>query len=287
MRTKASSPVVFCLLLLAGALAALAGELPAAGAAGALGAELKPVAVAAWEKYERLTEARIGQELAKETAERPGAGVDIRRLRTVDENRKPIEASSSMIHHWKGTVLVPAARLDEVLRFVQNYDRHQEFFKEVEKSKLESREGNTFKLFYRLKRTKVLTVVYNTEHTVIYSLKDARNASSRSVATKIAELDSPGTKDEHEKTAGQDRGFLWRLNSYWRFSERSDGVLVECESISLSRGIPAGLGWLIKGYVESVPRESLMNTLVSLRDGIKKRQRSAARLRQPQTLRLQ
>ncbi len=47
------------------------------------------------------------------------------------------------------------------------------------------------------------------------------------------------------------------------------GFFVECESISLRRSIPFGLGWLMEGYVESIPRESLENTLTSIRDGVK------------------
>jgi hypothetical protein len=233
-------------------------------------AVLTPAAVAAWQKYERLTEARIRRDLEQETTERPGAEVVIRRMQTLEEGNAPMAAKGAMIHHWKGTVLVPGVRLDQVLAFVQDYDRHQRFFKEVEKSRLLSRNGDNFQIFYRLKRTKVITVVYHTEHAVTYSRQGPRNASSRSVATKIAELDQPGQANEREKAAGQDRGFLWRLNSYWRFNERDNGVVVECESISLSRSIPTGLGWLVKGFVESVPRESLMNTLTSLRDGLKK-----------------
>jgi hypothetical protein len=258
MRIRAGFPLALFLLSPAVAFQALDG------------AELKPAALAAWEKYERLTEARIRQELEKQTGERPGSGIDIRRMQTLDDAKAPIKAPAAMIHHWKGTVLVPGVRLDEVLRFVQDYDRHQEFFKEVEKSRLESRNGDTFKIFYRLKRTKVITVVYNTEHTVVYSRPGPKNASSRSATTKIAELDNPGKQSEREKPAGQDHGFLWRLNSYWRFSEQDGGVIVECESISLSRGIPFGLGPILKGFVESVPRESLLNTLTSLRDGVKK-----------------
>ena len=58
---------------------------------------------------------------------------------------------------------------------------------------------------------------------------------------------------------------MWRLNSYWRFKQEADAVIVECESISVSRGIPIALGWLVKPFVMSVPRESLESTLGSLR----------------------
>ena len=143
---------------------------------------------------------------------------------------------------------------------------------EVEKSQLVSREGPEFRIFYRLRRKKVITVFYNTLHTVVYRQQDAQRASSRSATTRIAELDHPGEPGESEKPVGDDRGFLWRLNSYWRFMEADGGVFVECESISLSRSIPFGLSWLIKGYVESIPRESLESTLTSIRDGIKMQQ---------------
>jgi len=34
---------------------------------------------------------------------------------------------------------------------------------------------------------------------------------------------------------GDDRGFLWRLNAYWRYEQVAGGVIAECESITLSR----------------------------------------------------
>ena len=77
---------------------------------------------------------------------------------------------------------------------------------------------------------------------------------------------------------GNDSGFLWRLNSYWRFQEENGGVFVECESISLSRAIPFGLGWLLKGIIESVPQESLESTLTSIREGVTKRRSGLASL---------
>ena len=48
--------------------------------------------------------------------------------------------------------------------------------------------------------------------------------------------------------------------------ETGDGVTVECESLTLSRDIPTGLGW-IAGIVEGVARESVEQTLGSIRRG--------------------
>ena len=47
-----------------------------------------------------------------------------------------------------------------------------------------------------------------------------------------------------------------------------DGVWVQCEAISLTRDIPAGMGWLVRPFVSSIPRESLTFTLQSTRAAV-------------------
>ena len=81
----------------------------------------------------------------------------------------------------------------------------------------------------------------------------------------MAELADPGTPREREKPAGTDTGFLWRLNAYWRFEQMGDGVLIECESVSLSRSVPLLARPFISGVVEGIAEESLEGTLKSLR----------------------
>ena len=48
--------------------------------------------------------------------------------------------------------------------------------------------------------------------------------------------------------------------SYWRFEERDRGVYIECEAISRTRDVPAGLAWLISPIIRNLPRESLVFT---------------------------
>jgi hypothetical protein len=128
-----------------------------------------------------------------------------------------------------------------------------------------AKDGEHLRVYLKLRRTKVITATYNTEHDVEYRHLGPQRASSRSVATRIAELADAGTSAEHEKTAGNDSGYLWRLNAYWRYEQSNGGVLIECESVSLSRSIPTLLRPFISGVVEGVARESLERTLVSLR----------------------
>jgi hypothetical protein len=88
------------------------------------------------------------------------------------------------------------------------------------------------------------------------------------VSTRIAEVENLGEKNESEMPVGNDSGFMWRLNSYWRFEQRDGGTYVQLEAISLTRDIPAGLSWLVAPFVNSIPRESLEFTLQRTREGL-------------------
>ena len=145
-----------------------------------------------------------------------------------------------MVHHWRGRVLVPRTSVDEIIARVANpaaEDMNQE---DVIAARVLERRPGSLRLFLRLRRTQIVTVVYNTEHDVGYGRRSDGRAWSRSTATRIAEVAEPDTPRERERLPGDDRGFLWRLNSYWRYEAVPGGVLVECESISLSRSAP---GW--------------------------------------------
>ena len=91
---------------------------------------------------------------------------------------------------------------------------------------------------------------------------------SRSYGTRIAEVVHPGEPTERQMPLGKDNGFLWRLYSYWRLFETGHGVYVQCEAVSLTRDIPAGLHWLIAPFIESIPKESLEFTLRSTRAAV-------------------
>ena len=84
------------------------------------------------------------------------------------------------------------------------------------------------------------------------------------MATRIAELDGAGTPREREKPVGRDRGFLWRLNTYWRYQQVDEGVIFEVESLSLSRGIPRLLRWMVSPLVNRTAQDVLTQTLASM-----------------------
>lgn len=264
-----------------------------AGAWPAGAAELQPRTVEDWQRYVRATEARIDRELAsdqrflgidfeeasKARADRQtvlSGQVVLTRMAEQGHNAEQINVRGGLINHWRGTIFVPSVSLDQVLQELRSpaVGRHKQ--QDVLESKVLSREGDTSRVYLKLVRKKIVTVTYNTEHEVRYRRLTPTRAASRSVSTKIAEVENAGTPSEREKPIGNDRGFMWRLNSYWRFLAVPGGVVVECESVSLSRDIPTGLGWLVGPFVNSIPRESLEQTLVGIRNGTIARTRAAS-----------
>ena len=250
---------------------------------GVVKVELRPETAQAFNRYAQFTEARINGEVSQNerflyveglTPERrsqvlaalKSGELFMERLQTLDGSGQKIEAPDGLIHHWLGTVFVPGANLQQTIALMEDYNHHQDIYKpEVVRSRTLSREGNDFKIYYRLRKKKVITVTLNTNHDIHYFPVDSKHWYSRSYSTRIAEVVDADTPNEREKPVGHDGGFLWRMNSYWKFEEKDGGVYVECESISLTRDIPTGLGWLIKPFVTSVPKESLEMTLSATR----------------------
>jgi hypothetical protein len=246
----------------------------AALACSAAAADLKPKTLEAFDKYVRETDERLA---AAKTFlwvdESPDRVSRARQGEIVVQpfQKKPeIGVPNGLIHDWVGAVFIPGATLERVLATVQDYNRHKEIYKpEVLDSRVLAHQDGDFRIYLRLLKKKVITVVLNTDHEVKYTRVDDTRWRSVSRTTKIAEVDNPGKPGEREKPPGTGEGFLWRLNTWWRFAERDGGVWVECQAVSLTRDIPTGLGWLIDPIIRNLPKESLENTLRATRGALK------------------
>jgi hypothetical protein len=126
-------------------------------------------------------------------------------------------------------------------------------------------------VFLRFAMKKVITVVVNSEHDARYTRHDPHRVSSRIVSTRIAQVEDAGTAEERELPVGHDGGYLWRLNSYWRFEERDGGVLIQSESITLTRQIPFLARAIVRPFVQSIPRDTLTFTLEKTRAALERR----------------
>ena len=239
----------------------------------------------AFAEYVRATEARNESELKRgeellwidelPEAQRKRDYAELERGEVLVEQRSAFERGrefacpGGMIHHWEGAIFIPGARLDDVLRVLEDYDHHAEYYApDVVGSKIESREGDHFKVYLRFRRQKVITAVLNSEHEITYFRDSAARAHSRSSATHIAEVGNPGKKNEREKSRDEDNGFLWGMETWWRMEEKDGGVYVQSEAVSLTRDIPMGLGWMIGPFITSIPKETLTFTLEATRRAV-------------------
>ncbi|HUI82947.1 MAG TPA: hypothetical protein VL240_01920 [Candidatus Binatia bacterium] len=254
---------------------------------------LKPQTLQAFEDYIREAEEGMqpslrGEsaflELESQRAQQVRQGHVVAQLWSGDW---PVRIPNGLIHDWTGAAFLPDVTVEQVLSLVQNYDDHKNIYRpEVIDSRLISREDNDFRIFLRLLKKKIITVVLDTDHDVHYAAVEAKRWFCRSFTTRIAEVEDAGTPKERVLEPDTGYGFLWRLNSYWKFDGRKtgappgeerrmatrsgDGVYIECRAISLTRDIPTGLGWIIEPIVRKLPQESLVHTLECTRKALQK-----------------
>jgi hypothetical protein len=128
----------------------------------------------------------------------------------------------------------------------------------------------------RVRQRHVITVVIDATYDVTFGRLDPQHGYSLSRSARIEEIDAAGTSAERTLDPGEQRGFLWRLNTYWSYEEGNRGLYLQIETVSLTRSIPRGLGWAIRPYVESVPRESVEFTLRAGRNALRNQSRCAS-----------
>jgi hypothetical protein len=270
----------------------LAGALAVAIASGTLltanldAADLKPATLAAFDRYVRLTEARMAREVEgrspflwidRQPDARRGAlldrlrgrGIVSDRLETRDGSAR-IDVSGGMIHHWIGTVLLGGVSLDRAMTFLRDYDRYAERFgPTVQRSRVLRQDDRQYVVRMRTwARKKLVTVVHDADYVIDYRRVSPARMYTRSVATNVFHVESAGEPDERPIPGDRSSGYLWRLQTYCWFEERAEGTYEQCESISLTRAVPFGFGWALNWLIDEIPRETLEFTLGRVRDGL-------------------
>ncbi len=172
-----------------------------------------------------------------------------------------IDVPGGAIHDWRGSTLIRGVTVDHLLRSLMHPGTPPPQ-QDVLEARVLGRSADSLHVYLKLVRRTIMTVTYETEHTMTFRRHSETLATSRSVATRITELD------------GRDRGFLWRLNSYWRYVQVGDAVRVDLESLSLSREVPAILRPAAGMLISRIARESLTQTLEALRRHLEKTEQS-------------
>jgi hypothetical protein len=236
-------------------------------------AEPSPAALSAFNAYADAVESRLARQHQSQDgflaplASPEQSELRLRRGELIVEQLTPATGavfSGAMLHHWRGTAFVPGATAADFERLMKDFNAYpQHFSPQVLEAKVLTQQGDHLQAVMRVRQKHVLTVVMDTAYDIVFGRLDARHGYSISRSTQISEIASPGTRAERALTSSEEHGFLWRMNTYWSYEERDGGLTMQIESVSLTRSIPTGLGWAVRPFVESVPRESLEFTLRS------------------------
>lgn len=250
-------------------------------------AELKPKTLEAFHRYVAAAEARMKREeshpddflyieslpkpqYVAAMAELKQGEVYVQQVHTRDANGKPINIPDGMIHHWVGDVFIPGKSVTSALDVLRDYDNFKNIYKpEVIRSRLVNREDkDDYKVYMRLQKKSIVTVTLDTWYKIHFTPMGENSGYSRSVSTRIQQVDDAGTPNERLEPVGNDSGYLWRINSYWRYQQRDNGVVVEWESIALSRDIPFLVAWFVKPLVRKIAREAVSDMLTATRKAV-------------------
>jgi hypothetical protein len=236
-------------------------------------ADSTPAAASAFDAYVSTVESRLAQQHRSPSTfltplpTAPQSEARLRRGELIVDNLTPSpphDSFGAMLHHWRGTAFVPGATAADFLRVTQNFSAYPKYFApQILQAKVLAQQGDRLQASMRVRQHHLVTVVFDITADIAYGRLDPQRQYSFARSTKISEIDAPGTAKEHALSSGEDHGYLWRLNTYWSFEERDGGLYMQIESVSLTRSVPPGLGWLIGPFVESVPRDSLEFTLRS------------------------
>jgi hypothetical protein len=179
-----------------------------------------------------------------------------------------VAVPSGLIHHWMGAVFIPNVHAFDVLAVLQDYDSYAELYKPgVIHSKLLTHQPDEFS--YRLKFVQkgfgIKAGLLGEFRTTYFQLNE-RTGYSVTEATQLVELQNPGSPDEKPLSMSASHGYVEKVFTIVRYRQLERGVSVEVENLTLSRGVPASVRWLIAPIIDRFSREAMTSTMEKLRD---------------------
>lgn len=249
--------------------------------------ELRAPTLAAYDRYVAATERRLEAERsgaapffwidqqtpavrARVMARLERGEVVVERLETREGGRS-IDTPDGLIHHWLGTVWMPGVDLDRLVGFVQEYDRYPQIFNPmIPRTRVLAREGDRFVVQMRTSVKKVIAVVMDGDYTIDYHRLGANRLWTTNVASNLYQVHDAGLPTERREPGDAASGYLWRFRMYCAFEARDGGSLEQCESVTLTRPIPFGIGWLVRPFVTGIPRDTISFTLGQVRAALVK-----------------
>jgi hypothetical protein len=236
--------------------------------------ELSPATLRAYERYVSATELRIRAERAGAAAPfwidrqpervKMSAWQKLRRGEVIAEpletrdNGQKIDVPNGRVHHWVATTLLPGVQPDRVLEIVRDYDRYPQVFAPLmTRAKVIEKKGDRDVVALRTSIKKLISVVMDGDYVMEYARLGPTRVATTTVATNLHQVINEGRADERREPTDRTEGYLWRYRMYCTLEQRPEGLLDQCESLTLTRTVPGLVSWLVGGTVAAIPRDSL------------------------------
>lgn len=245
----------------------------------AIGAELAPETVAAYERYIDRLEREFARDVQDGTlwldTTAPRTRVRLREgevLKWAGSGDGILDVPGGLIHHWRGAAFVRGATLDAVVAAAQDYASYHRVYEWVTRASLlhhvnqADPRRDRFWVLLRVQRSAgPVTSTLDVWSAVEYRYPRSGLATAASNADCIRQIDDAGEPGERRLPVGRGKGYLWRANTYAFYLERDGGVYIDFQTVGLSRGFPPLLGWIIEPIARRVGRSSAADSLEQLR----------------------
>jgi len=229
----------------------------------------------AWDDYVDVVNTGVAQRNAGSRPflwvdESPAAQRRVQDGELVITKNDPRKVPQGLIHHWVGGMFVPNVSLDQVMRVLNNYDRYSAMYKPlIRRTAVVERNGDTVKLnVLAVQKAFSVTAAVETDEDIQIARPTLNRVCITANSVRIQEIADYGKSSEHAFPETRRPGYVWRALIVERLEQRDGGVYVELETISLSRGIPIEVRWLIKPLTDDLPRKMMTDLLDETRAAV-------------------
>lgn len=183
----------------------------------------------------------------------------------------PRKVPQGLIHHWVGVMFVQNVSLNQVMQVLNSYDRYSDIYRSlIKKTSVIEQAGDTVKLnVLAVQKAFSVIAAVDTDEEIQIARPAANRVCITANSVRIQEIANYGQPSEHAFPEDRRPGYVWRALIVQRLEQRDGGVYVELETISLSRGIPWEVRWLIKPLTDDLPRRLMADILDETRTAVR------------------
>lgn len=181
-----------------------------------------------------------------------------------------VHVPSGQVHHWVGAILIKDVTLADLTGVTRHYERYPAIYKPAvivakTTSSTDAEDRFSMRLF---NHALVGGMSLDIDYLSSFQRLDNRRLVAETRAIQVCEIEHFGQPNEKKLTPDIGRGYIWRLESIARMQQTDAGVLLELETLVLSRDVPPTLHWIADPIIRRVSLESITKALTQTRDAV-------------------